>query len=267
MSGVYPQTRGKNNMLIRCCSIAYGEKYLNYYNNFHIPSIKKDIEKLKSVGHTVEVEMYGNPVEFLTEEIPKQSYTFFSPPDIIWAKDSLYNLSIMIDKLDCCISVPHFRVNDSFRCDFPIESDLLFSRALLCAHKTFTDSFDNLEYNGCHWGISTRKISDNLYTMRHNMPHVTMIKFRNYDLNWFIELEKRWPNKVITQWDREWMEKLTIENRLKIAGSSELAFGVELTDPNMSNPVQINSYNDRHCDGKISNDLCRSTIYTMKGKE
>ena len=265
-------------MIIRVACMAWGDPYLGYWLDLVLPSLSDDIGRLRIEGHRVEVlEPYISFMNFVHAEVEaaaiSETFTFFTAADIIWAKGSLYNLACQSRDLQCAIAVPHFRVNDddfiklvsSGSVALPVSPPALASQALLHAHNTFTRSFDDLPENQCHWGISVREIDNGLHIMRHNLPHVAMLKFIQDDARFFDYMYQQGV-AIDKQWDRLFLEKLAHEGRLKIAGSSDIAFGVELTSPLIVNPERANNYDDRLLTDNAANKLCRSTLYTIRSQ-
>lgn len=253
--------------ILRIGSVAYGEKYKDYLYDVAVPSLTHDIDLLGAEGWEVEHSVYENFMEMLRIETmnceDRSAYFFMAPPDVIWSKWSLYNLAGMIEHLNCGISVPHFRVASDFRCLYPIESQDLLSQAMAQAHSTFLESFDTAPENQCHFGYSLRWVNRNILTMRHNIPSIAMIKLNQFDYEAFEEYAKHID--PVTQWDRAFINKLIIEGRFKIVGSSDMAFCVELTEEHLTNKPRENNYDDRHCYMfDTPADINRNTIYTMR---
>lgn len=251
-------------MIIRVCTIAFGDKYLSLEGNSFKPSLSWDIESLKAEGYQVDYNVYGGFREFIDKEGAfsmryKDSACFFGAADTVWGKGSLYNLSKLIEGLNCHIAVPHFRVNDGFRVPLPMDSKELLEKALGAPHGTFTGSFDKLPENECHHGIAVRKLSERHYTMRHNLPTICMSRFNESDIQYFVSCGYR-----MGQWDRGFLDKLVEENRLKVVGSSDIAFNVEQTKPELINDRRPNNFDDKYHQGRKSNDVCRTFVYSMK---
>lgn len=262
----------KADRILRVAAVAYGEKYTGYLNACLLKSIEADLDRLRVEGWTVELNAYPSFMEMLQAEVKasteRGAYTFFSGPDIIWARNSVYHMARQIECLDVAIAVPHFRVVDTFRVQkFPIDAPTLLTHALEQAHSTWEQSFDMQKKNQCHWGISARKVNGSMITMRHCIPTISMIKFRETDLMAFRNIEAELKNiglDPLTQWDRGFLNKVAAEGRLKIVGSSDLACCVELTDPSLTNDTRENNFNDQHEYMRGEADFCRSTLYTMR---
>ena len=109
-------------------------------------------------------------------------------------------------------------------------------------HQSTLTAFDNIDTNSTYFsGISIRKINPNSYTVIHNLPSVFIGTFNKFDYLFFHLLNG------FNQWDRKWSSILLRTNRLKICGSSDLFFMVELTKDSEKIPT-LNK-------GMLNNDL------------
>jgi hypothetical protein len=256
---------------ISIATVAYGQKYLDYYNQLALPSVQADIIKLREDGWEVSITLYENflsMIEGETDHGREGFYTFMLPPDTVWSYGSLYNLAMMSEHLDVAIAVPHFRVSDTFKCALPVSPDTLLRISMSHPHKTFIESFDTLPENQCHYGYSLRWITKDLLTMRHNMPSIAMVRLNPRDAEMFLNYPFLEKDGIFiepcTQWDRGFLNKVVEENRLKVIGSSDMATCVELTDADITNEKRVNNFNDKHCFGNPEHDLCRSMVYVMR---
>ena len=103
------------------------------------------------------------------------------------------------------------------------ENDELVDLAFEHGHQSLLGSIDNEYCNRTFVGLSIRKITDNTYTVIHNLPMVWLANFTKDDLRFF-----KTPWSI---WDDRWASLLLRQNRLKVAGSRDLFFCVDLTAP------------------------------------
>ena len=252
-------------MILRIASLVWGEKHTNMMNTYTMPSLAYDIDRLETEGVIVQHNKYESFEHLIEAECTfslenHDTYCFFAAPDHIWSKNSLYNLIELSKNGNFCYSIPHFRINDIHEpVEFPIESKQLARFALDNAHEMFTTSFDDLDRTFCHQGMTARKLDEGIISMKHNLPSVFLAKFTYSDLEFFREVKYS-----IGQWDRGWLSRLCQEGRLKIIGSSELAFTVEMTSPELEAVgLWANRYSDAHYLDLDYQKISRMMIYGL----
>lgn len=246
-------------MRVTVCSVVYG-RMEEMFNKWCLPSISEDIKTLGA-----EVVKYGSHQQFL-QEADQHEVVFYTSPDHVWSKGSIVNLAAQIEHLDVALAVPHIRVDEEdflqfpWECKIPIEAPDLVKFGLKHAHQNFKRAYDTLNPNACHHGISVRQVSEKLTVMRHNLPSVSMLRFNKSDTNYF-----NGRNYVWGEWDRGFLNKLWREDRLKIVGSSDMAFTVEQTQRG-THPCdeKENRYNDKYERGAEHSQTCRTALYVMR---
>ena len=164
--------------------------------------------------------------------IDEDAAMFFAPPDSVFGNHSVTNVVKTVEGKDVCLAAPNARVRrDSIMAsgvfdrlknmETTIENDELVDLAFEHGHPALLESFDNVDTNRTHRGLSIRKINESTYSIIHNLPTVYLANFVADDLEHFT---RSWAS-----WDRRWPRLLMRHNRLKVVGSSDLFFCVELT--------------------------------------
>ena len=164
-----------------------------------------------------------------------EAYFLHSAPDFIFGNNSIYNALHCIKDKGACFSSPVARVSiskarlrkdlkDLSSLEKTISNQKLVSCLFECAHQAIETSFDNNDFNSTKsTGISIRKLDNNSYIVIQNIPSVFLGKFLIIDYIFFHFFNS------FNQWDRTWSSILIRSNRLKICGSSDLFFLIELT--------------------------------------
>jgi len=153
--------------------------------------------------------------------------------DHIFGNYSLSNAIHLIAGKNVCLIIPHCRVNresvqnsqifaEMSRLERTIGNDELVYLALEHGHSTLQNAFDDKPQNVTYGGLSMRYINDNDISVISNRPSVMVANFTQNDLRYF----KR--HSAFGIWDSSWLRVLCRENRLKVVGSSDIAFHVEL---------------------------------------
>ncbi len=161
--------------------------------------------------------------------IKERALLFLAPPDCIFGNGSLYNSVIAsYDKKKCFASaLPRVSLDILNEIgSYPkqgITNSELVSLCMKFPHDNFKYANEELDINTTHKGVSYRKISTGLYTVTHNLPSAFLVFPIKEDYDYF--------NKVqdFNMWDRGWLDLLIRTKRIKISGSSDLFFLVELT--------------------------------------
>ena len=196
----------------------------------------------------------------LAQQIPRcieeNAMFFLAPPDTIFGNGTVGNALKLVQGKNVCLSAPHPRVSQENiltskeldglkRLERIIENDELVDLAFEYGHPVLRDAFDNKDSNRTLGGISIRRINDSSYSVIANEPTVYLANFVADDLKFF--------SNVGSPWDGRWMRLLFRQNRLKVVGSSDLFFCVELT----SNERNLHPMGD----GLLNNDK-----YLTKGQ-
>ena len=219
------------------------EKFF-HYGKVHIKSFKLSSFKERN---DFQVKCL---LDFMDICLEKKAYFLHSAPDFIFGNKSIYNALKSIEDKGACFSAPVARISVNKATN--ISNSRLVSLLFKYPHQGTLSAFDNIDPNSTYFsGISIREINPNSYTVIHNLPSIFMGTFNKFDYLFFHLLNS------FNQWDRKWSSILLRTNRLKICGSSDLFFMVELTKdsdkiPNINKGMLNNDFKDR---GQIFENL------------
>jgi len=131
-------------------------------------------------------------------------------------------------------------------------------------HISFEKANDTLDLNNTGSGVSWREISKDLYMVTHNMPALILMQFIEDDLAMLSEKEN------FTLHDRGWPSFLMHDSRMKIIGSSDAFFSIELTldATNLPNLKENQLFNDEILsdNNALHNFISNVTPITWRGK-
>jgi len=133
-------------------------------------------------------------------------------------------------------------LNQMSRMERSIENDELVYLAFQLGHDSIYTSFDDRDQNTTYSGLALRRGEGNQIYAVYNTPNVIVANLTQSDLRLF----KKVGNFNI--WDKRWLRKLCRENRLRIAGASQIGFLLQLEDKGR-NTVQSKSnlmHNDKY---------------------
>ena len=246
--------------MLRLFTLVYGEKYLNWFEKTS-PSIgtqkaiwdiytdpqseKRAVEIASRLGMKIEVHSQvrtGNAGEelqkFLISHLDlclkTNSDLLICPPDSIFGEESIQNMiSIASAEPGICVSVPHVRANSDFLDTYSniLSNRELVKKAFEHLHKSWKDSEMTLKENNIWWsGTAWRRLDKGLYAVIHRLPTPYLVRPLPKDLEYFHGDER------LGLWDHRWPEMLVKDQRQRVIGSSDGAFIVELTDPNVNHP-------------------------------
>ena len=196
------------------------------------------IEKIETNQAIVKYIMNVALLRFFRKAIDDNALFIWAPPDIIFSNGSLYNSVMSVYYKGVCFASMPVRVEIDILKDESVKamiekgtvisSPKLVEIGLKNLHENFIYANDELDENTTHYGVSIRKITDQIYNVIGNMPSVWVAKPLEEDYRYFFNIGD------FNQWDRGWLELLVKRNRLKIGGSSDQFFCVELTKNDMS---------------------------------
>ena len=190
--------------------------------------------------------MTGALIDQIERCLKESAMMFDARPDTIYGNGSISNAVNTVQGKNVCFAAAHPRLDkasaeksDAFaalknmeRC---YENDELVGLAFEHAHATLRGSFDNEDCNMTYGGLSIRKITDNMYTVIHNLPMIWVANFTKDDLRFFKTPWSTWDDR----WDHRWANLLLRQNRLKVAGSSDFFFCVEpMSDRHRALPME-----------------------------
>jgi len=208
-----------------------------YYVEQHINSDYKNIKfiiKIENDIHKVVADRITNFfIDILKISVTDKALVLVSMPDSIFSENTVSNLVSLSDGKGVSIAVAHARVsyecsvdswlNDSELFNGKLNSELLVEYAMKCMHDTLKYADDMEDNNATLDGLSTRRLNNNNLAVIHNLPGPYLLTPIDDDINFFI---RRGSFNMI---DKLWSHMLLRQSRLKIIGSSDLAFIVELT--------------------------------------
>tara|TARA_Y100000766_G_C18884357_1_gene595059 strand:+ start:18 stop:1115 length:1098 start_codon:yes stop_codon:yes gene_type:complete len=245
---LYIYTSSKDSL--RLINDDLSKKLLNRFSNYGKYHINTFYLSDFNERNSIQMKNLDNFIKLCLKE---NAYFLHSPPDIIFGDKSVYNALKCIEDKDACFSAPTARVslskvaeNKDLRGISDLNKNLtnaqLVNCLFECSHQDIEYAHDNLNPNTTFdTGISIRKLNSNTYTVIHNIPSVFLGKFKAIDLLFFHIFNN------FNEWDRKWQSILIRNNRLKISGSSDLFFILELTKD--SDKIA------RKREGMINNDL------------
>ena len=172
-------------------------------------------------------------IDIMNRAVSESSMLFMAAPDMIISNGSLFNAVSTCYGKNTCLASAHARVSTRVlsrieKCNFDgINSSKMVSLSFKYAHDNFKYADENLHKNTTQKGISYKKISKYIYTVSHNLPSPWLVFPTKEDCKFFQKCQD------FNMWDREWLQMLIKTNRIKVVGSSDLYFAIELT------PVQF----------------------------
>lgn len=194
-------------------------------NQFEIRKFNKDSDLVPVIANK-------SLKEILKYCLDSQSIMFMAPPDTIFANSSIYNsISFAYFKKKSFASA-HPRINTKFLNDFKeypdngFDSTEMVNFAFRNSHSNFKLANEKLNLNTVHAGISYREISKNLFAITSNMPTTFVVIPTLEDIKFFK------TSGSFNDWDRGWLSTLLKKNRVKISGSSDMFFCIEITNDN-----------------------------------
>jgi len=156
-----------------------------------------------------------------------------APPDTIFGNGSIANMREMARARDTVVFVPHVRVCPQISTELStsLSNAQLVGAAWRHLHKTWSEAQDGLlQINSFIGGVSWNHLRDGLYSVSHRLPTPYLINFTPEDLVFF-------KNQIhFGCIDHEWPSELIPEERMRVVGSSDAAFMVEITEPDQNVP-------------------------------
>jgi hypothetical protein len=186
-------------------------------------------------------------IHIINSCIKNKALMLIAQPDLIFSNGSVNNLVELSDGKGVSIAVAHPRVSYESLLNEKIDIESLseitidmVNVALKTQHKVLMRAEETNDENSTLMGISTRKMPNGLAII-HNLPAVYLCNPVKADLLFF---KRRCEFNII---DKHWPNLLFRQSRLKIIGSSDLAFIIELTFDSVK--TKLNSdlkFNDKH---------------------
>lgn len=189
---------------------------------FDIVSFKKESDKASIIANQ-------STIEVLKHAIAKNLIIFMAVPDAVFSNYSVYNSVVYSYFKRRNFAAAHPRVNENFirkYKKFPkdgFESNELVSYAMRNLHSSFKFAEENLTFNTCYSGFSFRRLSKSIFAITSNMPSTFVVIPNKEDVKFFETAGS------FNEWDRGWLSFLLRKNRIKISGSSDMFFCIEIT--------------------------------------
>jgi len=266
----------------------YWDSYIEMFEKYNFPSLMSpgNIPKLLRDGYDVKWHVYskvlgnnlkgypGLVVHHYTEsfDIFKGLEDFIrnnmdciclmSCPDFFIGDKTLYNaVKIIENKPKMCLSVAHPRISLQKLNGMEIKAKTnaeLVDFAFKYGHKCLVETEDSREPNLTWTGLSWRRIDENNYAVIHNLATPFLFQFTPEDIPIFCEENKG-------TFDRGFLGHLQKLGRIKLCGSSDLCFFVEITndkhDPHFSSNLV---YNDKPCHEEEGNGYWNDVVVNWR---
>jgi len=240
-----------------------------YKSNLSVGSKQIEVRQIDSGNETEIRKIAFFPLlDILKKCLDEDAFFFNLTPDMIIGNSSLFNCVMSSYGKNTCFASAHPRVSLNILDELEKKSNKGFENSDLVAlsfkfpHDNFKFANEDLENNTTHKGISYRKISPTLYSITHNLPSPGLIFPIEGDYEYFNRA--RDYNMI----DREWMQTLIKTNRIKVSGSSDLFFNIELTPASFiaSEEIKDNAkYNDSAGD-EFYHRVCRTFTSVWRQK-
>jgi len=206
--------------------------------NIEIDNPIVNVQKMNKVNPNAKNESINTSFrEMIAKSSKNKTTTAIISPDYIVGDKTLYNAFRLLEgRKDGCISVAHPRVEwekiDGYK---PMSNPELVKYAFDYAHVCLHGSFDNNPINNTWAGIAIRQIDDKTYSVIHNLATPFICQFNQSDVDFFNRTH-------YAHFDRTFTKKLLEEKRIKLVGSSDVCFFVEITKA-QHNPEKCESKN------------------------
>ena len=187
-------------------------------------------------------------IHILDECIKNNALMLVTLPDFIFSNGSVSNMVELSDGKGVSVSVAHPRVSvESLKKNNIDIANLskntlnMVKVAMKCRHESLLQADETNDLNSTTSGIATRQIPSGLAVI-HNLPAVYLCSPIKDDLSFF----KRRPD--FNSIDKHWPNLLFRQSRLKVVGSSDIAFLIELTSDADKKPIVESGmkYNDQY---------------------
>lgn len=175
--------------------------------------------------------------------IQNRSKMLFCPPDTLFGNGTIPNLLTIGQGPATCVAVSHPRVLPAMFEDLEsicatrgaLSNPQLVTLAFRHAHDSWKYA-DVVHKNNSSFvgGIAWRELEKGLYSVTHRLPTVYLADFLPMDYDFF------WGQVSFGGWDHRWpAENLIRHERMRLVGSSDACFIVELTDHDKNVPPEL----------------------------
>lgn len=231
-------------MKIRTYSTAWGE-HLELLNKYVLPSIQPSIDRLRAEGHSLEHQIYKtarnyerrdfsdglceNFIDCMKKCIENDEALFLLQPDTVWGSESFYNICHYGEGQEAYIALPHLRFRkENFNATLPMRNQDLLDYCWNIPHQTTANANIDIQPNLCNTrqaltGIANYTISNHYY------PTIYYFKPNQADVACW---EGRDRNRGWIFYDTGFQSFAASTERIRVIGSSDIAFCAELEDTN-----------------------------------
>ncbi len=182
----------------------------------------------------------------------RQTRMLLCPPDTIFGPRSISNIFNYAKGKNVVVAAAHVRNNeDAFKENYPhwklwpANRDFVRNSFAIGALNICDTNEDNCTHIG---GVAWTRVNPDTRLMLHYLPTPYLCWFEPSDLDWWTH------NLKFGLWDHVWPEKLIAERRLRVIGSTDTFFAIELEAASRSVALQPSPgtkgnelYNQRRC--------------------
>lgn len=228
-----------------------------------------DLNKIKKKGEDPKITAVLNHIKACVDE---NAIGMIAPADIFYGNGSISNACLQVERKDVCIAFPPFRVREGCFGEFthradkgPLTSPQLVSLAFKNPHHTWKNFFNTVEPNLSESGVSLIDLGENLYSMIHVAPTIFLARFDISDYEYFN------LSGTFNEWDRGWFSKKLLETKVKVLGSSDLFFCIEITEDEINKDMipSSPSQNDQVPQERISfqSQVMNQFVISLRGED
>ena len=230
-------------------------------NNFKINTLDNFIDKKRD---ELSSKILNSYIDHAKKCIKKNAMSINLCADFILPENYLKNIALITHGKPFCYTHTQLRVNKSIlktikkykkNDKIEINNKNLINLALKYPFKHLAYQNDKLTKNATHYGISWRKIDNNLFSVVHGILGTFTFNFIKEDIL-FLENLKFWSGH-----DRILPNYLLSSKRMKFISSSDLAFIVEITFENNDYiKLRQNLFNDMTKSNSLSSNIWNTVI-------
>lgn len=180
-------------------------------------------------------------IYMIQASLHENSKILLAPPDTVFGESSVPNILLHGERPLTCVAVPHVRVTPNILKEF-YDGNVLSNAELVGL--SFRDEYlhecwkvskkDSIKQNTFMSGVLWQRAKDGLISVQHLMPTVYLAHFSQNDLTFFYGVQS------FGSWDHNWPgECLIRQHRQRYIASSDMAYLVELTEPEKNIPPEV----------------------------
>lgn len=156
-----------------------------------------------------------------------------APPDTIFGNGSIRSMLEVARQRDSVVFAVHARVNPTIEATTEMSNAKLVTAAFKNLHKTWSEAVDGgrEKVNSYIGGVSWKWVGDGLYAVTHRLPTPYVFNWTPEDIVYFKNqlhwgtIDHSWPHECLVHTER-----------MRVIGSSDAAFMVEITPENENIP-------------------------------